>query len=55
MAGVPRNVSWVGMKAQNQSRLTKKQITSQVVSGIIPRNVEHILWQVYLEMLTGYI
>ena len=63
------------MKAQNQSRLTKKHITGSMVmtcpfvitshglikilpvtllsmvSGIISTNVEHILWQVYLEML----
>ena len=36
---------------RTNSGLTKKQITSQVISGIIPR---HILWWVYLEMLGTY-
>ena len=31
-----------------------KQITSQVISDIIPTNVGHILWRVYLEMLGTY-
>ena len=41
------------MKGSELEWAIEKHITSQVMSGIIPITIEHILQQVYLEMLCG--